>query len=126
MDKQGDKRNFFLNVGFFSIAICIALFVLYISGRSEPLTELDLSLIAKFIIAFGLVGLACLLYALVMMAINAFGNKERDRKEADDSKPNGKIDLKADTTDIAKMNSKQLAVFKELLSKMPDKKQKKR
>jgi len=71
----------------------------------------------------GFVGLFIVFGILIYRLIKGWRKKPTETKTSDKEEP-PRINIKVDAADIAKMNPKQLAVFKELLSKMPDQKPK--
>jgi len=82
MDKQRNHFNFYLTVGFFLLAVCIALIALYISSGGKPLSTVDLGVLAIWAIICGAAGLGVLMYALVTDAIYAFKHR-RNHREVD-------------------------------------------
>jgi cellulose synthase/poly-beta-1,6-N-acetylglucosamine synthase-like glycosyltransferase len=80
MAKQRNHSNFYLTVGFFLLAVCIALIALYISSGGKPLATVDLGILAIWAIICGAAGLGCLIFVLVTDIIYAFKRRNNHRE----------------------------------------------
>jgi hypothetical protein len=82
VDRQRNHSNFYLTIGFFLLAVCIALIAIYISSGGKLLSTIDLGVLAIWAIICGAAGLGVLIYALVTDAIYAFKHR-RNHREVD-------------------------------------------
>ena len=113
------------------LSIGIAVYAIYIAGGEEAMTQPLPPFVIGFFVLAG-IGVSIALYNGIRMIIAPEDKRLDDLINAVKALQNAEysnnpkitIETKIDMADIAKMNPEQIVAFRELISKMPDKKSK--